>query len=93
LRQRLARAIAQSNRAVCDVAREYGVSWSTAHKALVNAAAAWLPEPEPTSRLGTDETRFSSVRWILEGITWNRSDLWQTSFVDSSRVTRDRCSG
>jgi transposase len=33
LRQRVARAIAESNRAVSDVAREYGVSWPTAHKA------------------------------------------------------------
>ena len=85
LRQRVARAIAESNRAVWDVAREYQVSWPTAHKALVSAAATWLPEPEPTSRLGIDETRFRSVRWILDGITWRRSDPWLTSFVDCSR--------
>jgi transposase len=66
------------------VAREYGVSWPTAHKALVGAAAGWLPEPAPTSRLGIDETRFRSVRWILEGIVWKRSDPWLTSFVDCS---------
>jgi hypothetical protein len=54
-------------------------------QALVSAAAAWLPEPEPTSRLGIDETRFRSVRWILDGITWKRSDPWLTSFVDCSR--------
>ena len=65
--------------------REYGVSWPTAHKALVVAATRWLPEPEPTSRLGIDETRFRSVRWILDGITWKRSDPWLTSFVDCSR--------
>jgi hypothetical protein len=82
---RMARAIAESNRAVSDVAREYQVSWPTAHKALVSAAAAWLPEPEPTSGLGIDETRFRSVRWILDGITWKRSDPWLTSFVDCSR--------
>jgi len=85
LRQRVAEAIAESNRAVSDVAREYQVSWPTAHKALVSAAAAWLPEPEPTTRLGIDETRFRSVRWILNGITWKRSDPWLTSFVDCSR--------
>lgn len=85
LRQRVARAIAESNRAVSDVAREYQVSWPTAHKALVSAAAAWLPEPEPTSRLGIDETRFRSVRWILDGATWRRSDPWLTSLVDCSR--------
>ena len=68
LRHRVAMAIASSNRAVSDVAREFGVSWPTAHKALVAAAARWLPEPEPTSRLGIDETRFRSVRWILDGL-------------------------
>jgi transposase len=85
LRKRVAHAIAGSNRAVAEVAREYEVSWPTAHKALVAAAARWLPEPEPTSRLGIDETRFRSVRWVLDGITWRRSDPWLTSFVDCSR--------
>jgi transposase len=84
LRVRVATAIAASNRAVSDVAAEYGVSWPTAHKALVAAAAKWLPEPAPTTRLGIDETRFRSVRWILNGITWKRSDPWLTSFVDCS---------
>ena len=32
--------------------------------------------------LGIDETRFRLVRWILDGITWQRSDPWITSFVD-----------
>jgi hypothetical protein len=85
LRQRVAMAIASGNRAVSEVAGEYGVSWPTAHKALVVAATKWLPEPPPTSRLGIDETRFRSVRWILDGITWKRSDPWLTSFVDCSR--------
>ena len=49
LRDKLASAIAGSNRPVSDVAAEYGVSWPTAHKALVAAAAKWLPEPEPTT--------------------------------------------
>jgi transposase len=82
LRNKVASAIATSNRAVSEVATEYGVSWPTAHKALVVAAARWLPEPEPTAVLGIDETRFRSVRWILEGLTWRRSDPWLTSFVD-----------
>jgi transposase len=59
------------------------VSWPTAQKALVAAAARWLPT-RPTSRLGIDETRFASVRWIPEGITMKRSDPWLTSFVDCS---------
>jgi transposase len=51
----------------------------------VVAATKWLPEPPLTSRLGIDETRFRSVRWILDGVTWRRSDPWLTSFVDCSR--------
>lgn len=52
LREKLATAIATSNRSVADVCREYGVSWHTAHTALVRAAARWLPEPTPTRVLG-----------------------------------------
>jgi hypothetical protein len=58
LRARVAEAIAAGNRAVSEVAGEYGVSWPTAHRALITAAARWLPEPTPTTRLGIDETRF-----------------------------------
>ena len=68
LRDQVAHAIAASNRAVSDVAGEYGMSWPTAHKALVAASAKWLPEPAPTTRLGIDETRFRSVRWILDEV-------------------------
>jgi len=82
LRDKLAAAVAASNRSVADVAAEYGVSWPTAHQALVVAAARWLREPEPTAVLGIDETRFRSVRWILEGVRWKRADPWLTSFVD-----------
>src|SRR5215217_3302453 len=84
LRTKVAEAIAAGNRAVSEVAGEYGVSWPTAHRALIAAAARWLPEPTPTRRLGIDETRFRSVRWILDGLTWKRSDPWLTSFVDCS---------
>jgi transposase len=84
LRDKLARAIAAGNRAVSEVAAEFEVSWPTAHRALILAAARWLPEPAPTSRLGIDETRFRSVRWLLDGVTWRRSDPWLTSFVDCS---------
>jgi len=87
LRERLAAAIAGSNRAVADVAAEHEVSWHTAHKALVVAAAHWLPEPTPTRVLGIDETRTRTVRWILEEAAgrrvWRRSDPWMTSFVDA----------
>ncbi len=83
LREKIADAIASGNRAVSEVAGEYGVSWPTAHKALIKAAARWLPEPEPTRVLGIDETRARSVRWILQETTWKRSDPWMTSFVNA----------
>ena len=84
LRDQVAAAIAVGNRAVSEVAAEYGVSWPTAHKALIVAAARWLPEPTPTNRLGIDETRARSVRWITSDAGWVRSDPWLTSFVDCS---------
>ncbi len=84
LRDQLARSIARSNRAVSEVAAEYGVSWPTAHRALIAGATRWLPEPAPTSRLGIDETRARSVRWITSDAGWIRSDPWMTSFVDCS---------
>ncbi len=88
LRQRLARAIAGSNRAVAEVAGEYGLAWHTGHQALVAAAAHWLPEPEPTKVLGIDETRARSVRWLLEDTGWRRSNPWTTSFVDADPQRR-----
>jgi transposase len=83
LRQRLAEAIARSNRAVSEVAAEYGVAWRTAHRAFVAAATKWLPAPEPTRVLGIDETRARTVRWILADDGWRRSDPWMTSFVNA----------
>jgi transposase len=83
LREQVATAIAGGNRAVSEVAKEYRVSWPTAHRALVAAAVRWLPAPEPTQVLGIDETRSRSVRWILADQRWKRSDPWLTSFVDA----------
>lgn len=83
LRDQVVEAIAAGNRAVLEVAHEYRVSWPTAHRALVAAAARWLPEPTPTRVLGIDETRSRSVRWILADQGWKRSDPWLTSFVDA----------
>ena len=79
LRDRMATAIATSTWAVADVAAEYGVSWPTAHQALIAAAARWLPAPTPTRVLGIDATGFWTVRWILDGISWKRPDPWLTS--------------
>jgi len=93
LRAALAQAIARSNRAVSDVAAEHEVSWHTAHKALVAAATAWFPEPEPTRVLGIDETRARSVRWVLEEAGWKRSNPWMTSFVNADTTVPGRLLG
>ena len=93
LRTALATEIASGNRAVEEVARTHGVSWPTAHRALVAAAARWLPEPEPTKVLGIDETRARSVRWVLADAGWYRSDPWLTSFVDADTTGPGRMLG
>ena len=93
LRAKVAEAIASGNRAVSEVAAEYGIAWTTAHRALVAAAARWLPEPEPTRVLGIDETRARSVRWVLEEAGWKRSDPWMTSFVNADPAVPGRLLG
>lgn len=93
LRGKLADAIARSNRPVSGVAAEYGVSWPTAHRALVAAAAKWLPPPDPIDVLGIDETRTRRVRWYLEDAVWRRSDPWMTSFVDADPAKPGRLLG
>jgi transposase len=93
LREKIGSAIASGNRAVSEVAGEYQVGWSTAHKALITLAARWLPEPEPTRVLGIDETRARSVRWILEEAGWKRSNPWMTSFVNADPTAPGRLLG
>lgn len=93
LREALATAIASGNRAVDEVARSHRVSWPTAHRALIAAAARWLPEPEPTRVLGIDVTRARSVRWVLADAGWQRSDPWLTSFVDADTTGPGRMLG
>jgi transposase len=86
LREQLAAAVGTSNRAVSDVAREYGVAWWTVQRAVVTELARRLPAPQPTTMIGIDETRARSVRWLVEdapdGRVWRRSDPWMTSIVD-----------
>jgi len=93
LRDQLTTAVARSNRSVADVASEYDVCWRTTHRALVAAAAAWLPEPQPTAVLGIDETRARTVRWILQEAGWRRSDPWMTSLVDADPTRPGRLLG
>ncbi len=82
LRGKLEAAASVSARSCADVAREYGVSDWSVHKSLLDKAIGLLGEPHPVRRLGLDETRTRSVRWILAEAGWRRSDPWMTSFVD-----------
>jgi transposase len=90
LRTEVAGAVTRTNRAVSEVAAEHGIAWGTVHRVLVIAAARRLGQAEPTTRIGIDETRARSVRWLLTeadeatGATpgWRRTDPWMTSIVD-----------
>jgi len=87
LRATLAVAV-EDGRDQSEVAAAHGVSWPTVQRAVVIHAAAALVEPEPTSVLGMDETRFNRPRWLPDGehddgrIRWRRTDPWETGFVD-----------
>jgi transposase len=83
LRVRLEQAASGSARAISDVARDYGVSWWSVHRALVDKAVALTDVPvESVRMLGLDETRARSLRWIFERDGWRLSNPWMTSFVD-----------
>jgi len=90
LRERVTAAVTRTNRAVSEVAAEHGIAWGTVHRLLVAAAAQRLGQAEPTTRIGIDETRARSVRWLLTEAdetagtapVWRRSDPWMTSIVD-----------
>jgi transposase len=84
VRRAIGAAVGDANRAVSEVAGAFGVSWPTAHNAVIDAAAAALTEPEPTVVLGIDETRRGKARWERDAVTgrWWRIDRWDTGFVD-----------
>jgi transposase len=69
-------------------ATAHGVSWPPLQRAVVARGAVELIEPEPTTVLGMDETRFGRPRWLPDGhhrggrIRWKRTDPWETGFVD-----------
>jgi transposase len=63
LRRAIASAVGDACRSVAEVADSFGVSWPTAHAAVVQAAEAAAAEPEPTAVLGIDETRRGRLRW------------------------------
>jgi len=84
VREAIGAAVGEANRAVSEVAGAFGVSWPTAHKAVIDAADAAAVEPAPTAVLGIDETRRGKPRWGLDPVTgtWRRVDRWDTGFVD-----------
>jgi transposase len=84
LREAIGEAVADANRCVSGVAAAHGVSWHTAHAAVIETADARLGEPEPTGVLGIDETRRGKPRWSADPVTgaWTRIDAFDTGFVD-----------
>jgi transposase len=86
LKVKVAAAVTTTNRAVSEVASDYGIAWWTVHRILVKAAADVLGQAAPATMIGIDETRARSVRWLQEELenklTWRRSDPWMTSIVD-----------
>jgi transposase len=87
LRTALAVAV-EDGRDQSEVAAAHRVSWPTVQRAVVVHGAVELVEPEPTTVLGMDETRFGRPRWLPDGhhadgrIRWRRTDPWETGFVD-----------
>lgn len=86
LRRAIAAAVGDACRSVAESAASFGVTWPTAHAAVIEAADAAAAEPEPTPVLGIDETRRGRPRWTLSVETgrWVRTDAWDTGFVDLS---------
>lgn len=84
LRRAVAAAVGDACRSVAEAASSFGVSWPTAHAAVIDAAEAAAAEPEPTPVLGIDETRRGRPRWTFspEHGRWVRTDAWDTGFVD-----------
>jgi transposase len=82
LRSKVSAAVTTTNRAMSEVAGDYGLSWSTVHRILVATAVEVLGQAAPTTMVGIDETRARSVRWFRQETCWRRSDPWMTSIVD-----------
>jgi transposase len=82
LRSKVSAAVTTTNRAMSEVAGDYGVAWWTVHRILVATAVKALGQAAPTTMIGIDETRARSVRWFRQETRWQRSDPWMTSIVD-----------
>lgn len=87
LRAALAVAV-EDGRDQSEVAAAHRVSWPTVQRAVVAHGAVELVEPEPTTVLDMDETRFGRPRWLPDGhhddgrIRWVRTDPRETGFVN-----------
>ena len=57
LRKKVSAAVTTTNRAMSEVAGEYGVAWWTVHRILVASAVKVLGQAAPTTMIGIDETR------------------------------------
>ena len=66
LRTALAVAV-EDGRDQSEVAAAHGMSWPTVQRAVVALGTVELVEPEPTTVLEMDETRFGRPRWLPDG--------------------------
>ncbi len=85
LKETLKDAVISSGRAASEVAAAFKVSWWLVNTVVVAAAAA-LPSVDllaPT-RLGIDEHRYRSVRWLQDQQSkkWTRYEPWMSTIVD-----------
>lgn len=85
LRTAMLEAVIGAGRVVAEVAAAHGVTWWTVQSCL-NAAAQLQVEVDqrPVRRLGIDEHRYRSVRWLRDPSTnrWQRFEPWMSTFVD-----------
>ena len=84
LKEALVAAVICSGRSAREAAAAHGVSWWLV-QAAITSLAVLLPAVEQTSvrRLGIDEHRYRSVRWLREADgSWRRFEPWMTTFVD-----------
>ena len=87
LRSKVSSAVTATNRAMSEVAGEFGVAWWTVHRILVATAVQALGRATPTTTtIGIDETRARSVRWFFKETGWRRSDPWMTFTSASSNL-------
>jgi transposase len=85
LAQALLAAVVISGRAASEVARAHGVSWWLVGS-MLTAAADLLTDPDQTlvRRLGVDEHRYRSVRFLRQPDGgWRRYEPWMTTLVDA----------